>query len=78
MLPFLGQEANMAMEDGVVSRCVEEAATVEEAYERCEAVRKERANGAQSMSRYRAEELIRGRDGPARRGRPVRPRHRPV
>jgi salicylate hydroxylase len=63
MLPFLGQGANMAMEDGVViGRCFEAAATVEEAFERYEAARKERANGAQNMSRHRAEELMRFED----------------
>jgi salicylate hydroxylase len=63
MLPFLGQGGNMAMEDGVIiGRCFEVATTVEEALTRYEAARKERANGVQQMSRYRAEELMRFAD----------------
>jgi len=59
MLPFLGQGANMAMEDGtILGRAFGAAATVEEAFARYEAARKERANGAQTMSRARAEELM--------------------
>lgn len=59
MLPFLGQGANMAIEDGtVLGRCFAAAATVEEALARYEAARRERANGMQQLSRVRAEELM--------------------
>lgn len=59
MLPFLGQGGNMAMEDGtVLGRCFAVADHVEEALERYEAARKERANGVQIASRERAEVLM--------------------
>ncbi len=45
MLPFLGQGASMAIEDGVVlARCFQVAGDIGEAFQRYEATRKERAN----------------------------------
>ena len=56
--PFLGQGAVMAIEDGtVLGRCFAKAATVEEALQRYEAARKERANSVQLQSRERANAL---------------------
>ena len=50
--PFLGMGAAMALEDGVVcARCLAESATVEEAFARDEAARKERTKGVLLDSR---------------------------
>ncbi len=50
--PFLGMGAAMALEDGVVcARCLAESATVEEAFARYEAARKERTKGVLLDSR---------------------------
>jgi salicylate hydroxylase len=55
ILPFLGQGANMAMEDGLVlGRCFAEADTVEPALQMYEAARKPRANAAHYQSREQA------------------------
>ena len=52
MLPFLGMGAAMALEDGVVlARCLEVAGTIEEAFARYEAARKERTTGVLLDSR---------------------------
>lgn len=54
--PFLGQGACMALEDGMVlARCCDAAATLDEAFTRYEAARKEHANGVQIYSRMQAD-----------------------
>ena len=59
MLPFLGQGGNMAIEDGVVvGRAFAAASSLDEAFARYEAARKERGTATQLMSRSRAEELM--------------------
>ena len=56
--PFLGQGAVMAIEDGLVlGRCFATARSVEEALQRYEAARKQRANAVQIHSRDRAKAL---------------------
>lgn len=56
--PFLGQGANIAMEDGfVLGRAFAESASVREALERYEAARKERGTMVQLMSREQGEAL---------------------
>jgi salicylate hydroxylase len=55
MLPFLGQGAAMAIEDGmVVGGCFGKAESVDEALTLYERARKERANGVQIQSRQQA------------------------
>lgn len=56
--PFLGQGANIAMEDGfVLGRAFAESATVDEALRRYEAARKERGTMVQLMSREQGKAL---------------------
>jgi salicylate hydroxylase len=56
MLPFLGQGAAMAIEDGMVlGRAFNEADSVEDALHLYENARKERANGVQIQSREQAD-----------------------
>ena len=58
MLPFLGQGAVMAIEDGMVlGRCFAAAATPEEALRLYESVRKNRANAVHVHSRERARAM---------------------
>ena len=58
MLPFLGQGAVMAIEDGMVlGRCFAKAAAPEEALRLYEGARKQRANAAQIRTRERARAL---------------------
>jgi salicylate hydroxylase len=58
MLPFLGQGAVMAIEDGMVlGRCFAQACTPDEALRLYEAARKQRANAAQMRTRERARAL---------------------
>ena len=58
MLPFLGQGAVMAIEDGMVlGRCFAKACAPEHALRLYEATRKERANAAQIRTRERARAL---------------------
>jgi salicylate hydroxylase len=69
--PFLGQGANIAMEDGfVLGRAFDESSSVEEALRRYEAARKERGTMVQLMSREQGEALQRSTPGrpPADRG----------
>jgi salicylate hydroxylase len=59
MLPFLGQGANQAMEDGtVLGRCFAAAGDIDDALARYEAVRKERGNGVQLASRAKAAQQM--------------------
>lgn len=56
--PFLGQGANIAMEDGLVlARCFEKFASIEEALSRYEAARKERGTNVQLWSRDEADAM---------------------
>jgi salicylate hydroxylase len=58
MLPFLGQGAVMAIEDGtVLGRCFAKARAPEEALRLYEVARKQRANAAQIFSRERGRAL---------------------
>jgi salicylate hydroxylase len=58
MLPFLGQGAVMAIEDGMVlGRCFAQAGSPEEALRLYETARKQRANVAQIRTRERARAL---------------------
>jgi salicylate hydroxylase len=58
MLPFLGQGAVMAIEDGMVlGRCFAKACAPEDALRLYEAARKQRANAAQIRTRDRARAL---------------------
>jgi salicylate hydroxylase len=58
MLPFLGQGAVMAIEDGMVlGRCFAKACAPEDALRLYEATRKQRANAAQIRTRDRARAL---------------------
>jgi salicylate hydroxylase len=58
MLPFLGQGAVMAIEDGMVlGRCFANAASPQEALRLYERVRKERANAVHVHSRERARAM---------------------
>lgn len=58
MLPFMGQGAAMAIEDGVIiGRAFAEAATVTEAFARYEAVRKPRTDFIQRQSALGADRL---------------------
>jgi 2-polyprenyl-6-methoxyphenol hydroxylase-like FAD-dependent oxidoreductase len=58
VLPFLGQGANIALEDGLVlGRCFEKSADFEEAFSRYEAARKERGTNIQLWSREEADAM---------------------
>jgi salicylate hydroxylase len=67
-LPFLGQGACIAIEDGMVlGRALAGAARVEQGFERYEAARKARANGLQLASREQARHhqgVVDGTPGP--------------
>jgi len=58
VLPFLGQGANMAIEDGLVlGRCFEKFAGINEVFSRYEAARKERGTNVQLWSREEADAM---------------------
>jgi salicylate hydroxylase len=71
IMPFLGQGANIAMEDGfVLGRAFDESGTVDEALRRYEAARKERGTMVQLMSREQGEALQGGAKEGFSPGRP--------
>lgn len=59
ILPFLGQGACIAIEDGMVlARCIQQFPDINEALHRYEGARKERGNGVQLASREQAKALM--------------------
>jgi salicylate hydroxylase len=58
VLPFLGQGANMAIEDGLVlGRCFEKFADIKQVFSRYEAARKQRGTNVQLWSREEADAM---------------------